>query len=300
MKWNYTLIAAALLVYPTWVNAQSAEFNSLLVKIPAPPLSVGAAVLRWHEGHEVSGGQQGFDKSADILLAKLDSLEKTQQTTQFSYGGQTADQIKDKMAGMTQQEKIAYAMQMAKQSQADQQAAYTGSNAQALMQSQQNDAADAQKGLASEKAAKEMSDLDDEYNTKFEALETKMLADVKGCPTETIGQASGPDKGCVQVILAQYKKDYNHLAEDKMIGYNSIYLEFKKAATAEIKGWEADIDSVQADGSETAKNQIVRKKMLIYEDIRDLTLPADKAVNLGYETAQMDPWKVCGGNCEID
>src|SRR5262249_23517733 len=127
-----------------------------------------------------------------------------------------------------------------------------------------------------------------------------MVADVKGCPTQTIGEASGPSKACVETILAQYKKDYTHLAEAKMAAYNTLYLEYKKSATAEIKGWEADIASLKGESSEAGNNTVGRKKMLIYEEIKDLPLPADKAVNLGHETAEMDPWRVCGGNCTID
>jgi len=299
VKIYFWLLAVGGLI-PGLALAQSAEFDALLAQVPAPPLKVGAADLRWHPGHEDSGSQQGFDKNADALLSKLAGLEKNQQTQQFSYGGQSAEELQKKFATMTQQEKMAYAMQLAQKAQADQKAAYTGANAQALMKAQQNDVADVQQGLAGTKVAKAMNDLEADYQAKFNALEAKMHADAKACPVQTIGEASGPNKACVQVILAKFKKDYTALAEQEMAGYNAIFLQYQKDATAEIKGWEADIKSLQADGTETSKNTVTRKKMLIYEEIKDLTIPADKAVNLGHNTVQMDPWSVCGGDCVID
>ncbi|HET9869197.1 MAG TPA: hypothetical protein VFR02_01690, partial [bacterium] len=233
MKLGKVLGGLALAAWPVGAWAQNADLDALLAQVPAPPVKIGAADLRWKPGDDVNGSQAHFDKDATALLAKLDQLEKAEQTGQFSYGGDSAEEMQKKMASMSQQEKMAYAMQLAKKAQADQRAAYQGSNARVLAQAQQNDVDLVHKGLASEKAAKEMSDLDAQYNAKFDALLTRMLDDVKQCPTVTQGEASGPQKACVQGILDRYGKDYRALAEAKMAAYHAIYLEFKKGATAE-------------------------------------------------------------------
>ncbi|MGH7739448.1 MAG: hypothetical protein ACREL1_04805, partial [bacterium] len=247
-----------------------------------------------------NGSQVGFDKKADALLARLDKLENEMKQTQTTFGGQSASQMQKKMAGMTQQEKIAYVMQMTQQMEKDRMAAYTGAQGQALVQSQQRDMTIKPKEMTSLKAEREMSETDAEYDKKFSALYDKMLAQVKTCPIQTIGESSGPNRACTQAILDQYKKDYDALAEKKMARYASIYVEFRKTSAKEIKDWAQDINALKSGTSEAARDEIRRKKTMIYLLLKALTDPADKMVDFGYETSQMDPWKVCGGNCMID
>lgn len=298
-KNSFWLIGSLLFSLPG-LSLAADDLSALLLQVPAPPKTSAAAALRWQEGHSQSGSQVGFDKSAVALLAKLDKLEKTQMTTGQKFGGESAADLQSKMANMSQQEKMAYALQLSQKMQKDQRNAYTGSNAKAMQGVAQNNAASVGKSLAGETAAKAMSDTDAAYAPQFESLLTKMIADAKACPQEKKGDISGPAPSCVKVILAKYKADYTALTEKKMAKYSSIYADFKQAASAEIAGWQKDIATLEGSSTDTAGNEASRKKMMIYEDLRGLTIPADKAVDMGHQAVTLDPWKVCGGNCLQD
>ncbi len=299
MNWKKFAVAMgmAALSAPALVWGDDASFAALLAQVPTPPKTLKEASLRWQEGSSVSGSQMGFDKSSKALLAKIEKLEKDEMTNGQKFGGETAQDLQSKMANMTQEEKIAYAMKLSQKMQGDASSAY---QSKSMQQVAQNNAAAVQKSMAAETAAKAMSDLDQQYQGKFTALFEKMKADVKACPKVTVGEATGPDKACAQSVLSKYKADYGALTLKEMAQLSAIYADFKKSATAEIKGWEADIQSLEGSGTDTAGNEASRKKTMIYEEIRDLTLPADKAVDLGHEAQGLDPWKACGGDCLQD
>ena len=299
MNWKKltVVMGMATLSAPALVLADGSSFATLMAQVPAPPKTLKEAGSRWQEGSSVSGSQMGFDKSSKALLAKIEKLEKDEMTNGQKFGGETAQDLQSKMANMTQEEKIAYAMKLSQKMQGDASSAY---QSKAMQKVAQNNASAVQKSMAAETAAKAMSDLDQQYQAKFAALFEKMKADVKACPQVKVGEASGPDKACVQTVLTKYKADYGALTLKEMAQLSAIYVDFKKSATAEIQGWEADIQSLEGSGSDTAGNEASRKKTMICEEIRDLTLPADKAVDLGHEAQNLDPWKVCGGDCLQD
>ncbi len=299
MKWTYSLIAATLLVHPAWVNAESADFDALLAQVPAPPKTVAEAAARWQEGNESGNPAVPYDKNCVSLRTKLDGLMQDQMQNKETMGGDTAADIQRKMAGMTQQEKIAYAMQIAKKMQQDQQAAYTGSNAQSLAQVQQTDVAQAGT-RASLTAAKEMDDADNAFRIQFQALTKQFTASVMACPEHSIpGGMMARNMDCAQPLLDKYKADYDALAEKRMAKMSAIFLKEKAAAKTEIKGWEGEISTLQQSGSETANDSIVQKKAFIYGEIQALTLPVGAAVTVGYDASQMVPKINCGPDCDL-
>ena len=149
--------AILLIALPTLVLAGADNFGALLAQVPEPPVTLSAASGRWQPGTEISGSQAYFDKDANAILAKLQALQADLQKNQTSFGGENAQDLQQKFASMSDQEKMAYAMQLAQKSSAAQRAAYTGANARALMRSQQNDVGRVQKGIATTKASKAMS-----------------------------------------------------------------------------------------------------------------------------------------------
>ena len=51
MKFFYSLFCSILLL-PGFGLAQSAEFDTLLAQVPAPPKTVAEAAARWQDGNE--------------------------------------------------------------------------------------------------------------------------------------------------------------------------------------------------------------------------------------------------------
>jgi hypothetical protein len=292
-------LGISLLVLPG-VALAAGESTTLLSQVPSPPKTIAAGAARWQEGHSDNGSQMGFDKAAVALLAKIDSLEKTSMTKGAKIGGESAGDIQAKMANLSQEEKMAYAMKLSQKMQADQMAAYTGADSKAMMQSSQNNAASVKKSYAGETAAKAMSDTDTEYSAKFESLLTQMISNAKACPTERAGGGEGPAPSCVKPLLAKYKADYTALTLKKMAKYAAIFADFKKSASEEMAGWQSDIDNLSDTSTDAAANDANRKRMMIYEDIKGLTIPADKCVDMAHDAATLNPWKACGGNCLQD
>jgi hypothetical protein len=298
MKFFYFLLCSILLL-PAIAKAQSAEFDALLAQVPAPPKTVAEAAARWQDGNESGDPAVPFDKNCVSLRTKLDGLMQNQLQNKATMGGDTAADIQQKMEGMSQQEKIAYAMQIAKKMQQDQQAAYTGSNAQSLAQVQQTDVAQAGT-RASLTAAKEMDDADTAFRTQFQALTKQFSASVMACPEHSIpGGMMARNMDCAQPLLDKYKTDYDALAEKRMAKMSAIFLKEKAAAKTEIKGWEGEIATLQKSGSETANNSIVQKKAFIYGEIQALTLPVGAAVTVGYDASQVNPKIDCGPDCDL-
>jgi hypothetical protein len=299
VKFGVSYFGVLLVVLPSWVLAQSADFDALLAQVSAPPKTVAQAAARWQQGNENVSPAVPYDKNAVSLRVKLDALQKNLLAHQETMGGQSAADIQQKMAGMTQQEKMDFAMQMVKKMQQDQQSAYTGANAQSLARVQQTDGAQATT-RASMTAAQEMDEADNDFKPQVEALTKQLAASVMACPEHTLpGGMNARNKDCAQPLLDKYKADYDALAEKHMAKINAIYLKEKMAAKTEIKGWEEEIAALKADGSETANNSIVQKKAFIYGEIEALTLPAGAAVTVGYDASQVNPKNDCGPDCDL-
>jgi hypothetical protein len=299
MKWIFLFVITTLLALPTWGNAQSADFDALLAQVPAPPKTVAEAAARWQDGNESGNPPVPYDKNCVSLRAKLEGLMQNQMENKETMGGDSAAEIQEKMAGMSQQEKIAYAMQIAKKMQQDQQAAYTGSNARDMMQVQQTDVAQAGT-RASLTAAKEMDDADGAFRVQFQALTKQFTASVMACPEHPVpGGMMARNMDCAQPLLDKYKADYDALAEKRMAKMSAIFLKEKATAKTEIKGWEGEIKTLKADGSETANDGIVQKKAFIYGEIQALTLPVGAAVTVGYDASQVNPKNDCGPDCDL-
>ena len=240
-----------------------------------------------------------YDKNCVSLRAKLDGLMQNQMQNHETMGGDSAADIEQKMAGMSQQEKVAYAMQIAKKMQQDQRAAYTGSNAQQMMQVQQADVAQAST-RASLTAAKEMEDADTAFRAQFQALTKQFTASVMACAEHPIpGGMMARNMTCAQPLLDKYKADYDALAEKRMAKMTAIFLKEKTTAKTEIKGWEGEIATLKQSGSETANDSIVQKKAFIYGEIQALTLPVGAAVTVGYDASQDNPKVDCGPDCDL-
>lgn len=285
------------LAIPAVTFADDPSFDSLMAQVPAPPKTVAEADGRWQEGHSENGSQVGFDKSAVDILSQLDSLMQSGLQDQ-KIGGEKAQDVKGKMENMTQDEKVAYAMQLASKMQKDQTSAYTGSNAKAMQKAATNGASPKSKSF--EVAAKQLSLAETAYKSQVQALTAKMSKAVQACPeSQGPGGMNQRDMGCAQPLLDKYKADYKAVTEKYLAKVGAIYAQFKTAATAENKAAQADIATLQSSGSDTAQNEIDRRKIVVYGTLKGLAQVADQPVNHSHEAATVDPKISCGPNCDL-